>query len=68
MNIIKFPGYLHPEKKLFLHAGRRFTDFKAMVRGLSEVEIARMTEWHLKRLGGGNWHAALLTNSKLRQA
>jgi hypothetical protein len=49
MIIIKFPGYLHPERKVYLHAGRRFTDFKDMVRGLSDSEAACLTKWHLKR-------------------
>ena len=54
MTIIKFPGYLHPERKLYLHAGRRYTEFKALLADLSEAEIARMTKWHLKRLGPAN--------------
>ena len=67
--IIRFPGYLHPEKNSFWHAGKHYRDLKTMLRDLTEDEIAKMTAWHLKRgLGKGSWQAALLLNPKLRQA
>ena len=47
--IIRFPGYLHPEKNSFWHAGKHYRDLKTMLRDLTEDEIAKMTAWHLKR-------------------
>jgi hypothetical protein len=67
-NIVRFPGYLHPDRKSYYHACKHYTAFKDLLADLSESEIARMAAWHLKRVGPGNWHAMALTNPKLRQA
>jgi hypothetical protein len=67
--ILKYPGYIHPKKDSFWHAGRHYKTFEALVRDLTEDEIGKMTAWHIKRgLGVGNRVAALLMNPKLRQA
>jgi hypothetical protein len=67
--IIRFPGYIHPERGVYYHAGKRYKGFKDMLRDLTDEEIASTTAWHIKRgLGTGSLEAALLMNPKLRQA
>jgi hypothetical protein len=58
--IVKFPGYIHPTKDSFYHAGKRYQTLEAMVRNLTEEERDKTTAWHIKRgLGAGRWAAAL---------
>ena len=45
-NVIKFPGYLHPNRKSYWHACKHYTAFKDLLGDLSEAEIGRMTKWH----------------------
>ena len=67
-NIIRFPGYLHPDRKSYWHACKHYTAFKDLLSDLSDAEIGCLTKWHMRRLGPANWQATLLINPKMRQA
>jgi hypothetical protein len=59
-NIIRFPGYLHPDRKSYYHGCKHYTAFQDLLADLTEIELARLTTWHMKRLGPANWQAVLL--------
>ena len=43
MNIIKFPGYLHEERKGFWHGCKYYAVLKDLIGDLTETEKARLT-------------------------
>jgi len=68
-NVIRFPGYLHPDRNSYWHAGKHYKAFADLLNDLTEQEIAKMTAWHIKRgLGTGSRQAAMLMNPEMRQA
>jgi hypothetical protein len=68
-NVLRFPGYLHPDRNTYWHAGKRYKAFSDLLSELTEDEIAKMKTWHIKRgLGMGSRQAAMLVDPKMRQA
>ena len=65
-NVIRFPGYLDlgngygQGAKGYWHGCKHFENFKAMANDLSEIDLERTRQWHVKREGRGDYKAGVV--------